>query len=278
MRPAAVLLSLSLTACTQITGQPRWSEPSLGPVELRLGVVPRPIDEKVARDATLYLTFDGYPDPDTIRFGTVLVRSGTSNFDARLGIDFVGRALTVQASNLFVAQNAYEVVLAPEIALLDGRTLGRTATFQFDVGDGRRAAPPPPPIAWAEVRALLAGCTGCHGPADEDGRPRPPARGLDLAGDPRDGARGLINVPAYGLRGALRPLLRVAPGDPARSVLLRKLIGGDRHAATADPPYPDMRVDGRRMPLEPDGSAGEPFDEAALRTVERWIAEGASVD
>jgi hypothetical protein len=60
-------------------------------------------------------------------------------------------------------------------------------------------------------------------------------------------------------------------------VLLRKLIGGDPHADSQDPPYPAMRVDGRRMPLNLDASesSGPPLSEDQLRVIQDWILEGA---
>ena len=72
----------------------------------------------------------------------------------------------------------------------------------------------------------------------------------------------------------------MAPFDPARSVLLRKLLGGSPQADSRDPPYPNMRVDGRRMPIPLDESApaDETLSDDELRTVQAWIAAGAPVD
>ena len=110
--------------------------------------------------------------------------------------------------------------------------------------------------------------------------PRTATRLLDLMGDPRDPVFGLIDVQSVGLRGTPAPLYRVAPFDPARSVLLRKLIGGNPAADSQDPPYPAMRVDGRRMPIVPDAaeSSGTPLSDDQLRIVQDWIAAGAPVD
>ena len=113
------------------------------------------------------------------------------------------------------------------------------------------------------------------------GRARTPTRSLDLTlTDPTDPTFGLVDVVAVGLRGTRVPLERVAPGDPSRSVLLRKLLGGSRTADSIDPPYPAMRVDGRRMPIPLDES--KPADETLsledLQLVQDWIAAGAPTD
>src|SRR5262249_5125354 len=78
------------------------------------------------------------------------------------------------------------------------------------------------------VREVLATCAAfCHSRVGASGRARTPTRLLDLTGDPRDPTYGLIGVASVGLRGTEQPLMRVAPHDPAGSVLLRKLIGGN---------------------------------------------------
>ena len=108
---------------------------------------------------------------------------------------------------------------------------------------------------------------------------RTPTRLLDLTGDPRDPVLGLISVQSVGLRGTRAPLYRVAPGDAAHSVLLRKLLGGSPEADSHDPPYPSMRVDGRRMPIDLDETKSkDPLPIEQIQLVEDWIAAGAPID
>jgi hypothetical protein len=75
-------------------------------------------------------------------------------------------------------------------------------------------------------------------------------------------------VPSVGLRGSPRPLARVAPGDSSRSVLLRKLLGGDGRRAN----QANLGVDGDRMP------PGQPVDDSILLRIEQWIDAGAHID
>ena len=94
----------------------------------------------------------------------------------------------------------------------------------------------------------------------------------DFFGDPTDPTYGIIGVPALGEVGTAHPLLRVAPGDSARSVLLRKLIGGDAHDKLGDD-YPAMGVDGRRMPLD-----AAPLIPDSILLIQAWIDGGAIVN
>jgi hypothetical protein len=131
------------------------------------------------------------------------------------------------------------------------------------------------------VRPVLGTCAPfCHSTVGASGRTRTPTRSLDLTGDPTDPRFGLIGVAAVGELGTAAPLARVSPGDPARSALLRKLIGGNPQADSRDPPYPDLRVDGRRMPIPLDETApaDAPLSDETLRVIQAWIAGGAPID
>ena len=98
---------------------------------------------------------------------------------------------------------------------------------------------------------------GCHG-ADPT-----PAVDLDLR--PAAAYRDLVGVPAES--GAI-PILRVAPGDPDRSLLLLKLTGALGPGQ------------GRRMPIDP--RTREPADIMSDHWVGavlvRWIEAGAPRD
>jgi hypothetical protein len=120
-----------------------------------------------------------------------------------------------------------------------------------------------------DLEDVIGACApACHTRTGCDGMPRPPARELDFEASPYDPIYGMVNVQSVGLRGTPRPLLRVAPFEPARSVLLRKLLGGS-----------ELGTDGRRMPIPvtdcKNVATPPPLDERSLRLVQDWIEDGA---
>ena len=99
------------------------------------------------------------------------------------------------------------------------------------------------PVSYAnDIQPLFdASCTGCHGQGGQGG--------LDLrAGSSRDYLVGVVS-PTHGAP-------RVAPGDPAGSVLYDTLVGAGTY--------------GQVMP--PSGSG---FSAGDLELVRSWIADGA---
>jgi hypothetical protein len=97
----------------------------------------------------------------------------------------------------------------------------------------------------------------------------------------------MVRVPAQGQISPDARLFRVAPSDAARSVLLRKLLGGEQHLAPTDSmyPYPNVGVVGRRMPIptldvDPVTMKPEPqlppLSDRQLALIQRWIDEGAA--
>jgi hypothetical protein len=233
-------------------------------------------DGTVARNARFLIVLDAYPDPDSTVYGPVTLRSGKSNFDIAVSVDLVGRAVVVKPRSLLTPSLQYELV-ADGLRSLDGRQ--QATAFASPIVAGADVADLPPATLvtwWQDVQPILGPCAPvCHSPVGLAGVRRTPTRLLDLTGDPADSSYGLIGVPSVGLSGTAAPLLRVAPFDAARSVLLRKLIGGNPQASSTDPPYPNMRVDGQRMPVNLDGSAAAPLASDALRLIESWIDSGA---
>jgi hypothetical protein len=236
-------------------------------------------DGPIARNAVFRIELDDYPDPEPVGFPAIVLRSGTINFDMDLSVDLAGRAIVVKPRALLTADTTYELIISSTIRSLDDRNVNGPLAFQLNVSD--RVAPTMPPAApvlWSDVQPFIGGCAPfCHSPVGRSGMMRTPTRLLDLTGDPTNPMLGLISVRSVGLEGTPAPLDRVAPGDPARSVLLRKLLGGVR--ISTDPLYPQMRVDGRRMPIEIDPGTPVPPplpDEQILR-VQQWIQDGALV-
>ena len=289
VRPAAFaggsLLVLLSSACSYPTTKgPQYGGPSSSPLQVAFSSDPAPADDgTIARDARLILTFDDYVDPDSVSYGPLLLRSGSASFDYAATIDFVDRQIIVTPRTLLSPATQYELT-ATDLLALDGRTQqGQVASFSYQVGlTVSNTTMPLPSLTWNDdIQPILGECAPfCHSPIGASGDTRPPTRQLDLTGNPYDPIFGLVGVLAVGENGTANPLLRVAPGDPARSVLLRKLIGGDPHADSLDPSYPDLAVDGRRMPIPLDESqpATEVLDDDELHAIQDWIAGGAALD
>jgi hypothetical protein len=117
----------------------------------------------------------------------------------------------------------------------------------------QRPAPPSATFATLQRRIFTPSCAmlSCHGAAA--------AGGLDLSGGAAFAS--LVGVPASNAVARTAGLLRVAPGDPEASFLLRKLEG-TLGAGEGDP----MPRVGTRLPT------------ASIDLVRRWIAAGAPAD
>jgi hypothetical protein len=292
----AVGLVIAASACTSVSHVAPYDQPAQPALVVAVATEPAPRDDgTVPRNTRFVVQLDDYPDPDSVGFGPLTLRSGRGSFDIGITVDLVGRAVLVTPRSLLAPGTQYDLVVSG-LAAIDGRTQvdDVVATVQIGQDDGNPFPAPRQPT-WnnadptLSVAAIVSTCAPfCHSPIGASLRPRTPTRELDLTGDPRDSVFGLIGVQSLGLRGTPVPLLRVAAGDPAHSVLLRKLIGGSPAAASFDPPYPNMGVDGRRMPISlcdlppdqcpPDQPTPAPFDDDQLRLVQDWIAAGAPVD
>jgi hypothetical protein len=291
-------LAILLLGCTTPTNRPQYETTPLPP--LTFDVQPEPPRDsagQIVRDALFRVSLDDYPDPDTAGFGPLLLRSGTATFDATYRVDLVGRSIEVRPRSLLMPETVYEVVVGTDLRALSGRTVGLTvpSPFPFSVGHDLNPSPSPSPspLTWdTDIRPIMSDkCVSyCHTPDRCPGRDgkHNPSRNLDLSPGvaPDDPVYGVINVPAVSLAGTDKPLLRVQRGDAARSVFLRKMLGGDPHADSSDPPTDDLAVPGRRMPLY-ESVCGEPLppkddlggfylDEASIRTVQEWITQGAA--
>jgi hypothetical protein len=289
--PAALSFGLLLacSACTTEFNADPYVQATPGPLTVTIATEPDVrADGTVPRNVRFVVQLDGYPDPDSVGYGPLTLHSGAANFDIDVSIRFVARQILVTPRSPLAPGVQYDLV-ASSLVSLDDRVQADQVVGSVHVGtdDGTPfPAPPRPtwngdPVTGGGIRAILGTCAPfCHSPVGASGRTRTPTRLLDLTGDPRDPVFGLLNVPSVGLRGTPVDLLRVSPSDPAHSVLLRKLLGGNPQADSRDPPYPNMRVDGRRMPIPLDESA--PADvtlsDTELQSVEDWIAAGAPVD
>jgi hypothetical protein len=289
LRGAAVVAALALSACTYPSKVSPYVDPARPPLSVTVTTDPPPRDDgTVPRNARFIVQLDGYPDPDAVGFGPVQLHSGRGNFDIGFAVSLVKQQITVTPRALMAPGGQYDLVVSGLVAL-DDRVQGDDVVFPvlagLDEGDPHPAPPRPtwngtPPDGTDGVRAVIGGCApACHSPVGASGRTRTPTRDLDLTGDPRDPVFGLVGVESVGLAGTPAPLYRVAPFDPAHSVLLRKLLGGSPQADSQDPPYPNLRVDGRRMPIALDETqSAPPLPTDQIQRVEDWIAAGAPVD
>jgi hypothetical protein len=282
-----VAVAVAASACTSSSNVDPYDTLALPSLMVAVTTDPPPRDDgTVPRNARIVVQLDDYPDPGVVRFGPITLNSGRATFDFGAEVDLVGRAVVVTPRSLLVPGGQYTVVVSGLVAL-DGRVQAADVAAPIQVGlDDGAPRPPRPAPTWngdAEghggVREVLATCAPfCHSPVGASGRARTPTRLLDLTGDPRDPTYGLIGVASVGLRGTEQPLMRVAPRDPAGSVLLRKLIGGNPQANSMGPAYPNMRVDGQRMPIDlQTEQATAPLGEESLRLVQDWIAAGAPI-
>jgi hypothetical protein len=222
--------------------------------------VPRPNQVGVPTDVVFRITFDDYPDPDTVRSDSILLTTGYFWVPGTYGVDLIGKAAVMRPISGLSPDVGYALHLRPALGSLAGCP-GTSEDVDFITGLRPAGQPPVTTPALAEVQAIFdARCGGgCHlgAGADPTACADPPAAGLSLcAPDARD---ALVGVPSRQV-GRLR---LVEPGDSARSYLLRKLVP----ANAAGAPIPG--VSGQREP------PGEPLPEDQLRLIAAWIEGGA---
>jgi hypothetical protein len=212
-------------------------------------------------DVVVRVTFNDYPDPNTVNSDSLLLTTGFFWIPGVYGVDLPAKTATLRPWRPLSPNLAYTLHLVPGLHSLDGCAAPDT-TREFRTGAGPEGASPPPVPAFADIQALFeARCGGgCHLDASVPGGGclGAPAGGLSLCA--AESWDALVGVPAR----QESALLRVAPGDSARSYLLRKLI--------PDPPDggPIPTVLGQREP------PGAPLDPAEIEAVAAWIDSGAA--
>ena len=225
-----------------------------------LTFTPLPNSVGVPTDVTFRITFDDYPDPDTVRSDSLLLTTGYFWVPGTYGVDLIGKAAVMRPINSLAQRLGYGLHLRPGLASLAGCP-GTTDELTFVTGDGPIGQPPTETPAFASVQAILdAKCGGgCHLGGDDSGTGclAPAAAGLSLcAADARNALVGVRSRQAY-------PLRLVEEGDSARSYLLRKLLPASPGGG------PITGVAGQREP------PGEPLPEDQLRLIAAWIDGGA---
>ena len=217
--------------------------------------------EDVARDTTVRVRFDQYPDPDTVDLGGIIVTTGPFYHPGTIHTDLIDKAITYAPSGGWRADLGYNINVQAALVSLQGcAAVADQHSFRTG-GEAPRPAPPAPPTPYAAVQPIFAArCAGglCHRATIEDGGGclTAPAAGLSLCD--AEAVDALVDVPS---RQVIR-LNLVEPGDSARSYLLRKLLPGD----TPDQPAPLTL--GHRDP--PDA----PLSVEEQRIVASWIDGG----
>ncbi len=229
-------------------------------------------ERDVPTNAVIELAFSDYPDSEIAGLETIVVTSGFFRKTGAYNVDLVAKTVRYRPTTPFEPNLEYTVSVQPHIRSLQGCTSGRLEQRSFRTGAGPAPdAPARPVVRFETVLAIFAArCAGatCHrrddgGPGGGGDDGAAPPRGLSL-----DDERAYDDL--VGVRSAeLSDLLRVAPRDPARSYLLRKLLPG------RDPDRPMPTVFGQRMPPGgfPPGGAGGVAD--PIRAIADWIDAGA---
>jgi hypothetical protein len=208
-------------------------------------------------DVVIRIRFSDYPDPDTVETTSLLLTTGVFRVPETYGVDLADKTATMTPVGSLVPQLGYTASVFPDLRSL----AGCSTTFQlisFDTAAGPANTPPAPAPTFADLQPILDGhCAGnCHAD-DGGGCLATPASGLSLCAT--EARSALINVPSR----EVSRLLLVAPGDSARSYLLRKVLP----ATAGGGPIPTTL--GQREP------PGEPLTQDQLHTIAAWIDGGA---
>lgn len=263
----ATSLSAGLGACSAPTQAPRPG--TCDPFKI-VNFSPGSGAVDVLPDVTMAVTFNDFPDPDTVDVSTFQLFTGLFYHTGRYWVDLIGRQALFQPSGPLSLGLGYTVVVEPAIHSLRGCQLEAPSSTSDGMYPSsysvmfrtieQQPSPPPvvPPPAFADMVSLFGGhCAGggCHlygviAPTDDAACSDTPAGALSLCA--RDAHGALVGVPSL----QVNRLVRVVPRDSSRSYLLRKLLGA--------PP-----VVGHAGRSQNDLSADD------LRTIEAWIDAGA---
>jgi hypothetical protein len=226
-----------------------------------VAMVPQPNSVAVPTDVVFRITFDDYPDPDTVRSDSLLLTTGYFWVPGNYGVDLIGKAAVMRPIRALAAKLGYGLHLRPALSSLAGCP-GTSEDIQFTTGASPEGQPPPEtPSFMDDVQPIFAAkCGGgCHLAADDAGGGCMPAPAAGLSLCAADAWQALVGVPSR----QVDQLRLVEAGDSARSYLLRKLL------PATDAGGPITGVYGQREP------PGDPLPEDQLRLIAAWIDGGA---
>ena len=222
-----------------------------------------PTASRVPTDVTFRLTFDDYPDPDTVRSDSILLTTGFFWVPGSYGVDLIDKAAVMRPIRPLSPGLGYSLHLRPALSSLAGCP-GSSEEIEFITGDGpagdaaatagdvrrpfRRSSTPAaraPAATWRRrTRRWLPG-----GPGGGPVAVRAGGLGRSWSASPRAQDDQLQLVEA-GRLGAQLSAAQAAAGD--------RRSGG-----------PIAGVYGQREP------PGEPLPEDQLRAIAAWIDGGA---
>src|SRR5207244_3275728 len=116
------------------------SEPAAGATDVKLGV-------------TVILSFSHFPDPATIVFPAITIRSGGTSFSYAASVDLVAKSAILQKSSAFSAGAQYEVVVSTDVRSLAGVAAQPViVTFTTGSSAGGGITPPTPRTLAGDVQ------------------------------------------------------------------------------------------------------------------------------
>jgi hypothetical protein len=255
-----------------VDGALRMLPPPVAPVRVT-SLAPLPDTTSTEPPASIMAVFDRELDANTVLATTFTVErsGGDGTFGDGNEVAIVPVSVTVPAANTMTAvfdmstaprvEDTYRVTLVGtgQATILDlaANSLDGEFAGTFPSGNGTQGgnfvaefevAGIQPTLQSIQTRVFTPVCAVCH----------------SGVGGALPGAMGLTNVATsfaslVGVASTEQPaVLRVAPGDPDASYLIRKLEGA-------------ASITGDRMPV------GGPFlDQATIAAIREWIADGAS--
>jgi len=226
-----------------------------------VAIVPAPNSVAVPTDVQFRITFNDYPDPDTVRSDSLLLTTGYFCVPGNYGADLIGKAAVMSPIRGLSANVGYGLHLRPVLSSLSGCP-GTIEDIEFRTAAGPAGHPAAVAASFdADIQPIFeARCAGgCHLGTEDDvaGCAPAPAGGLSLCA--ADSWAALVGQPSN----QTVALRRVEPGDSARSYLLRKLLPATGTGG------PIAGVYGQREP------PGDPLPEDQLRLIASWIDGGA---
>jgi hypothetical protein len=201
--------------------------------------------------------FSDYPDPGSVGLSSLLLTTGVFRVPETYSVDLANKAVVITPVGFLDSDLGYTATVLDSLSSLAGCS-ATAAQIAFQTGDGPVDNPPVPVPTFADVQPILAAsCAGgCH--ADlTGGCLTAPLAGLSLCA--AEARAALVNIPSS----EVSSLLLVAPGDSARSYLLRKVLP----ATSGGGPIPGTL--GEREP------PGDPLTSDQLDTLTAWIDGGA---
>jgi hypothetical protein len=263
------ILWLLFPACSEPTDAELLPDPS-PPGTFTVTAFRLPLADSTAAqpvNPAIQIALSDFPDPDTVNFPTIRLGPAGQSVQFSVETSLVDRQLTLRPRAQLQPNLDYFVSLGSGLTALSGQPLTPPQRFRFRTGDAVLpvALPTPSPTLATLLQpdgVLRRSCAlaGCHSTSPGTSGPLPAVRGLDLA-QPADAVRMVL---VGGPRRGLDALKLVAPGQPERSYLLRKLLAGQGFT----------RSEGEPMPPLPAGQSS--IDLPTLRAIEQWIRDGAN--